>query len=176
MIVVVMGVTGCGKSSVGQALAQRLDGMFIDADDYHPPANRVKLARNIPLTDQDRWPWLRLLADLLRCESARNSTVVLACSALKQTYRDVLCTCASPVVFVHVTGTRERIAERLCARAGQHELVRDFDRILEGQFRDLEPPMDAIVVENEKPLEAIIEEVFALLRYDKSVSESTGKP
>lgn len=161
MIFVVMGVTGSGKSSVGAALALRLNGRFFDGDYYHPPANREKLSRDIPLGDEDRWPWLRILADLLAREAADGATVVLACSALKQAYRDVLASCGHPIVFVHLTGEASRIAARLRARAGQHELVRDFDRILAGQFRDLEPPPDAIVADNEKPVAEIVDEVVA---------------
>jgi len=158
-----MGVMGCGKSSVGRALAERLQCRFIDADDYHPPANREKLSCNIPLGDEDRWPWLRLLADLLSREAAGGVSVVLACSALKEAYREVLRSCGYPVAFVHLAFPRVQIAARLCLRAGQHDLVRNFDRILDGQFRDLEPPSDAIVVNVEETVEAQADAICAAL-------------
>ncbi|CAN5493794.1 gluconokinase [soil metagenome] len=160
MIIIVMGVTGCGKTTVGRALAKKLSCKFFDADDFHPAANREKLKSDIPLDDTDRWPWLQILADLLKREGAAGATVVLACSALKQSYRDILRSCGYPVKFVHVVGTQERITARLRERAGGHELIRDFDRILTAQFRDLEPPADAVVVDNEKPVAAIVEELL----------------
>jgi len=161
---VVMGVTGCGKSTVGRALAARLGCRFLDADDFHPPANREKLGRDIPLDDDDRRPWLRTLADLLARECADGATVVMACSALKESYRDVLRSSGCRIVFVHLAGTPERIAARLRLRAGHHGLVRDFDRILAGQFRDLEPPADAIPVDIGKSPDDAADEVLRAAR------------
>ncbi len=164
MIIIVMGVTGCGKSTVGALLAQRLGGRFFDADDHHPPANRAKLLANIPLTDEDRWPWLASLSDLLRRESAHGGTIVLACSALKASYREVFRSCGKPTRFVYLAGTQARFAERLRARAGSHDLIRDFDRILDGQFRDLEPPAEAIVVDTAKPADEQVGQVLEEIR------------
>ncbi len=159
MILVVMGVTGCGKTTLAKALAARLAIPFHDADDHHPPANRAKLGRNEPLDDDDRAPWLALLAGQMAGWEAQGGAV-LACSALKERYRDVLRGGNPEVVFVFLEGDAATIARRLEARARRgHLLVRDFDRILEGQFRDLEPPADAIRV----PIAAATDEAVQLV-------------
>ena len=161
MIVVVMGVTGCGKTTLGRELARRLNVPFHDADDHHPPANRAKLRANIPLDDDDRRPWLEALGRLMREWDAAGGAV-LACSALKETYRDILRGGgAGRVVFVYVEGNAATIAERLKARAAKgHELIRDYDRILAGQFRDLEEPADAVRVSNFLPPDGMADEAM----------------
>src|SRR5512132_2298773 len=119
MIVVVMGVTGCGKTVVGSALAKSLGWPFLDGDDFHPPANVAKMASGTPLTDADRWPWLDRLAAEAGAILARGGNAVLACSALKQVYRDRLAARAKApgdVRFVHLKGEYETIAKRLAAR------------------------------------------------------------
>ena len=112
MIVVVMGVTGCGKSTVGAALAQRLGLRFVDADDFHPPGNVAKMAAGTPLTDEDRWPWLDRLASELRAIEDSGGSAVLACSALKEAYRARI-VMAGDVRFVHLVGDQATIASRL---------------------------------------------------------------
>ena len=161
MIVVVMGVTGCGKTTLGRELARRLNVHFHDADDYHPPANRAKLRANIPLGDDDRRPWLEDLARHMAAWDAAGGAV-LACSALKEGYRVILRGGgAGTVVFVFVEGEAGTIAERLKARAAEgHELIRDYDRILAGQFRDLEEPTDAVRVSNLLPPDAMADEAM----------------
>jgi carbohydrate kinase (thermoresistant glucokinase family) len=111
MVVVLMGVTGSGKTTVGRALAQSLGWAFYDADDYHPPANVAKMASGVPLTDNDRWPWLDRIVDMLGRVQANGSHAVLACSALKQTYRDRI---ARPgdVNFVYLKGDLATIEAR----------------------------------------------------------------
>jgi carbohydrate kinase (thermoresistant glucokinase family) len=158
MLLIVMGVTGSGKSTVGKLLAQRLGFEFHDADSYHPPENLEKMANNVALGDADRWPWLELLAKLATEWQAQGGAV-LACSALKQAYRDVLVARVPDHCFVYLELARPAAERRLEARRGAHEIVRDYDEILDGQYRDLEPPAEALTVSAElSPLE-IVEQV-----------------
>ncbi len=151
--VVVMGVSGCGKTEVGGRLAQRLGARFIDADDLHPPANVEKMRAGIPLDDADRAPWLRLLNARLREAAAAGEPVVLACSALKQRYRDSLADGVPGLRFVHLAGNRELIAARLGTR--QHRYMPAT--LLDSQFAALEAPADAIVIDVALPLQAAVE-------------------
>jgi len=151
--VVVMGVSGCGKTEVGRRLAQRLGARFIDADDLHPPANVEKMRAGIPLDDADRAPWLRLLNARLREAAAAGEPVVLACSALKQRYRDSLADGVPGLRFVHLAGNRELIAARLGTR--QHRYMPAT--LLDSQFAALEAPVDAIVIDVALPLQAAVE-------------------
>jgi gluconokinase len=117
--IVVMGVSGCGKSTVGALLAAAIRGtVFLDADDLHPPANKAKMAAGIPLTDQDREPWLRACAAAVAAERSAGRPVVLACSALRRRYRDLLVAGAGVLCFVHLRAGAELIAGRLTARQG----------------------------------------------------------
>ena len=127
--IVVMGVSGCGKSSVGQALADALGARFIDGDDLHPEANKAKMAAGIPLNDEDRWPWLAEVSAAL----AESNTVV-ACSALKRSYRDRIVGGAPGTRFVHLHGTRELLAERMGARPNHFMPV----SLLDSQLNTLE--------------------------------------
>jgi carbohydrate kinase (thermoresistant glucokinase family) len=155
MFVLVMGVTGCGKSTIGRLLAARLGLAFEDADDYHPPANRAKMAADIALSDADRWPWLEQLAELAVSWEGQGGAV-LACSALKQAYRLVLSKRALAPRVVYLELSRAEAERRLEARRGQHAIVRDFARLLDGQYRDLEPPTDALILSAElSPLEIV---------------------
>jgi carbohydrate kinase (thermoresistant glucokinase family) len=141
-----MGVAGSGKTTVGRLLAERLRLPFYDGDDFHPPANRAKMAANVPLDDADRWPWLELLATAAAGWETTGGAV-LACSALKRSYREVLFrSLSSPPRVVYLELGREEAKARLDRRKGHHAFVKDYDRLLEGQFRDLEAPEDAIVV------------------------------
>jgi gluconokinase len=142
MVVVLMGVTGSGKTTVGRALAQSLGWAFYDADDYHPPANVAKMASGVPLTDNDRWPWLDRIVDMLGRVQANGSHAVLACSALKQTYRDRI---ARPgdVNFVYLKGDLATIEARLAARRHKYMPA----SLLPSQFATLEEPADALVVD-----------------------------
>ncbi|MFO1414370.1 MAG: gluconokinase [Burkholderiales bacterium] len=142
MILVVMGVSGCGKSTVGQALAEAVGWPFLDADDFHPPANIAKMAAGQPLVDDDRWPWLDRIADELRTILARGGHAVLACSALREVYRERLRR-AGDVRFVFLQGDRDTIAARLAARTH----VYMPPSLLPSQFATLEPPTDALAVD-----------------------------
>lgn len=135
-LVCVMGVSAAGKSTVGTALAFTLGVPFVDADDLHSDANRAKMAAGIPLTDDDRWPWLDAVGARLRDE--RDSGLVVACSALRRAYRDRIREAAPGVVFVHLTGTPELLAARAGART-DHFMP---PALLESQLATLEPLED----------------------------------
>jgi gluconokinase len=136
-IIVVMGVSSSGKSTVGQSIARRLHVPFLDGDGYHPQANVEKMRAGIPLTDEDRWPWLEKLGTALHQAADRKDAAVGACSALRRVYRDYLTDKAGePVTFVYLAGTRELIAERMARR--QHEYMPTS--LLDSQFATLEVP------------------------------------
>jgi len=160
MFVLVMGITGSGKSTSGKLLAARLGLAFHDADEYHPPENRAKMAADIPLSDADRWPWLARLATLAAGWDSQGGAV-LACSALKQAYRDVLFSRVAQPRVVYLELSRAEAERRLEARRGQHAIVRDFARLLDGQFRDLEPPSEALCVSAELAPTEIVERAAA---------------
>jgi gluconokinase len=143
MVIVLMGVSGAGKTTVGRLLAAALGAEFAEGDAYHPPANVEKMRRGIPLEDADRWPWLQTLAAQIDRWLAAGKTVVLACSALKQSYRDVLAQGRPGVRFVHLEGEKALIRGRLDARRGHYMPA----ALLDSQFAALEPPGDAITVD-----------------------------
>lgn len=139
MIVIVMGVSGSGKSTIGTLLAERLGLPFLDADEFHPPGNVAKMAAGTPLTDEDRWPWLaRLNEELQKRENA-----VLACSALKESYRHALTQGLAGCRLVHLRGSIELIRARLQQRRHRYMPA----SLLESQFAALEPPRNAIEVD-----------------------------
>jgi gluconokinase len=160
MIVVVMGVSGAGKTTLGRLLAARLACEFVDADDHHPAENVAKMAAGVPLEDADRWPWLDALNALLRAHADRSASVVLACSALKQAYRDRLCAGIGDCRLVYLKGTLEQIRSRLAARRHRYMPA----SLLDSQFAALEPPLDAITVEVAEPPERCIARVLSALR------------
>ena len=154
---VVMGVSGCGKSTVGAAFAAAIGGRFIDGDDLHPPENVAKMSAGVPLTDADRWPWLTLVGATL------TGDVVVGCSALKRAYRDRIRAVAGPVRFLHLAGSKAVIAARMAARPGHFMPL----GLLDSQFATLEPPgpdEDAVTVDIDQSLDAI---VAALLAHDQ---------
>ncbi|MCP8614203.1 gluconokinase [Bifidobacterium asteroides] len=132
--VVIMGVAGCGKTTTGEAVSNRLGFVMAEGDDFHSQANIEKMSRGIPLTDEDRWPWLRAINRwMIRCDTQGKSTVV-SCSALKRAYRDILRNDV-PVLFVHLSGSLQLIADRLAKRTGHYMPA----SLLPSQFADLEP-------------------------------------
>lgn len=136
-IIIVMGVSSSGKSTVGRSIGRRLHVPFLDGDGYHPAANVEKMRAGIPLDDADRWPWLESLAIALHEAAARKGASVGACSALKRVYRDFLVEKAGePILFVYLDGTREVIADRMARRT--HEYMPTS--LLDSQFATLEVP------------------------------------
>ena len=129
-----MGVSGAGKSVVGERVAERLGYVFADADDFHPPANVARMARGIPLTDEERVPWLHALAAWIAQQQVAGQQTVLACSALKRAYRDDLWAAAPNILFVHLAVPREVLLERMRRRA--HFMPAS---LLESQLATLEP-------------------------------------
>jgi gluconokinase len=142
MIAVLMGVCGCGKTSVGRALADELHWKFVDADDLHPEANVAKMAAGQPLTDDDRWPWLDRIATELSRLAARGEHAVLACSALRQRYRDRIAR-GRELRWVYLKGDAQTIEPRLASRSGHFMPA----SLLASQFAALEEPAQAIVVD-----------------------------
>ena len=159
MTVLLMGVSGSGKTTVGPALAAELDWPFLDADTLHPQANVAKMASGIPLTDADRWPWFDRIVAEMRRYAAADKDVVIACSALKQAYRDRLASGGS-VRVVYLKGDAETIAPRLAARRG-HFMP---PSLLASQFATLEEPDNAIVVDIREPIAAQVAAITRALR------------
>ena len=149
-----MGVCGSGKTTVGEALAAAVNCVFLDADDFHPPENVAKMASGQPLTDDDRWPWLDRIARELREILARGEHAVLACSALKQAYRERL-ERAGDVRIVYLKGDEAIIAARLAAR--QHAYMPPS--LLPSQLAALEEPTDALVVDIREPVDAQVQRI-----------------
>jgi len=161
MIVVLMGVSGSGKTVVGQALAADLGWPFFDGDDFHPPANVAKMAAGTPLTDADRWPWLDRLAAEMAAVNARGANAVLACSALKQAYRDRLDR-AGNVRVVHLKGDEATIAARLAGRSHRYMPA----TLLASQFATLEEPAGAVVVDIRDPVPVQVARIRTALKYE----------
>lgn len=159
MVVIVMGVSGAGKTTIGARLAASLGWRFIDADDHHPPENVAKMARGAPLTDDDRWPWLDRLNALLREAESAGTSAVLACSALRQAYRLRLGEDLRALRFVFLRGDQALIAARLGNR--QHRYMPAA--LLASQFATLEPPADAVMIDVSGTPEETLREVRAAL-------------
>ena len=170
MIVVLMGVSGSGKTTVGRLLSERLGWPLQDADDFHPPANIEKMRAGIPLTDDDRWPWLDRLNGLLRIKDSNRENALLACSALKQKYRDRLAAGCRDLRWVHLKGSFELIESRLKARKGHYMKA----GLLESQFATLEEPVDAITAEIAAGPEAIADAVAEALDASTQVRRTAG--
>lgn len=154
---VLMGVSGCGKSSVGAALSARLGVPYCDGDDLHPAANIAKMQAGVALSDADRWPWLDLVAQALQTRAP----VILGCSALRRVYRDRLRAGAGgPLRFVHLAGDRALIAARMKKREGHFMPL----ALLDNQFATLEPPgpdEQALVLDIAQPLPVLIDRIVA---------------
>lgn len=157
--VVIMGVSGCGKSSVGEGLSARLGIPYRDGDDLHPPKNVENMRAGIPLTDDDRWPWLDRVARVL----AMDSPVIVGCSALRRSYRDRLRARADgPVQFIHLSGSRDLIAGRMSNRTGHYMPP----SLLDSQFAALEAPelAEALTIDIDQSLHGLIEAIAIHLK------------
>ena len=154
---VVMGVCGCGKSSVASMLALRTGGVFLDADDFHPAANKRKMAGGVPLAETDRWPWLDILNAELKSHRAKGRPVFLACSALKQAYRDRLAAGVPGLRLIYLKGCKELLQRRMDARKNHFMPA----ALLDSQLATLEEPADAIIVGIDDSVPVIVERILA---------------
>lgn len=151
MVVIVMGIEGSGKTTIGRMLAEKLGWKFHDADDYHPRRNIEKMISGVPLNDDDRWPWLRKVRKQIDASLDLNESSVIACSALKQSYRDYLKQDDDNIIFVYLRGEKNTIFKRLASRTGHFAGT----QLLESQLETLEEPDGAITADIAKEPEAI---------------------
>jgi gluconokinase/6-phosphogluconolactonase len=162
---VIMGVSGSGKSTIGEALSQRLGWHYEDGDSFHPPANVAKMSAGQPLTDEDRWPWLKAIAaEIERCRQA-GEHIIIACSALKKAYRDILVHGRNDIRMVYLNGSHALVADRLGHRKG-HFMP---PGLLDSQFATLEPPSPEerpITVSIDAPIEVIVDRVLEQLQHE----------
>ena len=156
---VLIGVAGSGKTAVGTRLARQLHFLFLDADDFHPAANIEKMKHGIPLTDEDRDPWLHRLHDELQRQLAAGRSVILACSALKASYRKILKEGMPQLVFVYLAVDRETIRQRLGSRS--HFFPKE---LMDSQFAALEKPCDTIWVDARQPVDQVVQQAAQALR------------
>jgi carbohydrate kinase (thermoresistant glucokinase family) len=163
LAIVVMGVSGSGKSTVGELVAQRLRVDFIDADDLHPASNKAKMAAGTALTDDDRWPWLAKVGSAMKDETDDGRSVVVACSALRKVYRDALRhAAAGPVFFVHLHGTPQLLSDRLGARRGHFMPTTLLDSQL-ATLEQLEPDEQGVVLDIAMTPERLADAAIAAL-------------
>ena len=163
MIMLLMGVAGCGKTTVGEQLAERLGWPYQEGDALHPPANVAKMAGGTPLTDADRLPWLAAVAAWIDARRAAGECGVVSCSALKRAYRQLLIGDRPDVRLVYLQGTRAQLAERLAARTGHYMPA----GLLDSQLATLEEPTAAeqpLVVTIDRPVEAIVTAIAGAVR------------
>ena len=157
MIILLMGPAGSGKTTVGELLAARLSWQFADGDDFHPPANIEKMSRGIPLNDEDRLPWLKSIRDAVQQWEALGRNAVIACSALKRSYRDLLGIGpnATNVKLVYLKGSYDLLLERLHSRKGHYMK----EQMLASQLGDLEEPTDALTIDISNSPQQIVSEI-----------------
>ncbi len=158
---IVMGVSGCGKTEIGSRLAHRIGVEFLDGDTFHPPENVSKMHRGIPLTDEDRWPWLQHLHQEIVARLRLGKSLVLGCSALKQSYRQILKADLPNVFFVFLDIDRETVWKRLSGRTG-HFFPKE---LMDSQFEALEEPENAIKIDARPDVETIVSHI--LIEIDK---------
>lgn len=156
MIIILMGVSGAGKTTIGKLFAEKYSWTFLDADDFHSAASINKMRRGIPLTDADRIPWLTEIRTVLIRYLQENQNIVLACSALRQKYRELLTIDANQIKFVYLQVNAELISQRLQARQNHFMSV----QLLESQLDSLEEPEHAIVINGSSTPDAIAQEIW----------------
>lgn len=164
---VVMGVSGSGKSTIAEKLAERLDWVFEDGDSFHPASNVAKMRAGHPLTDEDRWPWLQAIADEIDRVCKAGERAVIACSALKHAYRDILVHGRRDVRIVFLRGTQALIADRLARRKGHFMPA----GLLDSQFKTLEPPEKSehpVTVSIDASVETIVEDIMRQLNLNSA--------
>lgn len=168
---IVMGVSGSGKSTIGDRLAERLAWRYEDGDRFHPASNVAKMRAGHPLTDEDRWPWLRAISDEIDRVCKAGEHAVIACSALKRAYRDVLVHGRGDVRIIYLKGTQQLIGDRL-ARRKDHFMP---PGLLDSQFKTLEPPApdeNPVTVSIDAPVGTIVEDIIGRL----GLSPADGSP
>jgi len=171
---VVMGVSGSGKSTIADKLAERAGWKYEDGDRFHPPSNVAKMSAGHPLTDEDRWPWLQAIAAEIDRACGAGEHAVIACSALKRAYRDILVHGRNDVRIIYLDGTQALIAERLASRK-HHFMPPD---LLDSQFKTLEPPQpseNAVTVSIDAPVEAIVDDIVRQLKLAPVDHASNGR-
>jgi gluconokinase len=169
-----MGVSGSGKSTIAEKLAGRLNWSYEDGDQFHPASNVAKMSAGHPLTDEDRWPWLRAIADEIDRVCKAGQHAVIACSALKRAYRDILVHGRNDVRIVYLKGTQELIASRLAQRKG-HFMP---PGLLASQFKTLEPPDDSenpVTVPIDASVDAIVDDIVGQLGLSPANSHAAGR-
>ena len=164
---ILMGVSGSGKTTIGEQLARRIGWRYEDADTFHPASNVAKMSAGQPLTDEDRWPWLRAIADEIDRASDAGERIVIGCSALRRVYRDALVHGRCDTRIVYLDGTQALIAERLGQRKG-HFMP---PGLLTSQFETLEPPTPdehAVTVSIDAPVETVVEDISRQLKLSQA--------
>ena len=160
-----MGVCGCGKSTIGELLAQQLSWAFRDGDDFHSPANVAKMKSGTPLNDDDRLPWLQSIRRFMNETEAAGQSTVMACSSLREIYRDVLGRTQPWVRFVYLSGSRDLLSARMRARSGHYMPP----ALLDSQLATLEVPTDAITVDIAQPPGELVSEIIRRLHLVRSI-------
>jgi gluconokinase len=171
---VVMGVSGSGKSTIAEKLAARLGWSYEDGDKFHPASNVAKMSAGHPLTDEDRWPWLQAIADEIDRVCKAGQRAVIACSALKRAYRDILVHGRSDVRIVYLRGTQELIAGRLAAREN-HFMP---PGLLDSQFKTLEPPdagENPVTVSIDAPVDTIVDDIARGLGLSRADNDANSR-
>ncbi len=171
MVIIVMGVSGSGKTTIGKMLAESLGWPFLDADDFHPAPNVVKMSRGIPLNDADRIPWLERLRSEIQMQLIRGQSVVVACSALKKSYRRILSPENEAPLFLYLKGDSKLLRSRLESREGHFMKV----NLLTSQLETLEVPDDAIVIDIIPPPETVIRSIQDALRGKLDLGKTQGQ-
>lgn len=171
--IVVMGVCGTGKTTVGIALAEKMNVRFIDGDDLHPRANVMKMGSGIPLNDEDRQPWLERIGDVFYSMSRRSACCVIVCSALKRKYRDIIRQGDPNLIFVHLAGSKELVLERMAKRKGHYMKP----EMVQSQFDTLEVPgddeKDVVTVDIDHPIDEVIELAYeAVIAKEKELDNA----